>query len=72
MVELTNLSPKPGVRLFAKLEGNNPTGSVKDRSALKMIAEAEADGTLTPEKIILGPTSGNTGIPLAMVGLLQG
>jgi cysteine synthase B len=72
LVELANLSPKPGVRLFAKLEGNNPTGSVKDRIALRMIEQAEADGTLTPDKIILEPTSGNTGISLAMVGLLKG
>jgi cysteine synthase B len=72
LVELTNLSPKAGVRLFAKLEGNNPTGSVKDRIALQMIEQAEADGTLTPDKIILEPTSGNTGISLAMVGLLKG
>ena len=72
LVELTNLSPKTGVRLFAKLEGNNPTGSVKDRIALRMIEQAEADGTLTPDKIILEPTSGNTGISLAMVGLLKG
>ena len=72
LVELPNLSPKPGVRLYAKLEGNNPTGSVKDRIALRMIEKAEADGTLTPDKIILEPTSGNTGISLAMVGRLKG
>ena len=48
LVELLNLSPKPGVRLFAKLEGANPTGSVKDRIALRMLGEAEANGTLTP------------------------
>ena len=72
LVELPNLSPKSGVRLYAKLEGNNPTGSVKDRIALRMIEKAEADGTLTPDKIILEPTSGNTGISLAMVGRLKG
>ncbi|MDP2953236.1 MAG: cysteine synthase family protein, partial [Chloroflexota bacterium] len=72
LVELPNLSPKPGIRLYAKLEGSNPTGSVKDRIALRMIEQAEADGTLTPDKIILEPTSGNTGISLAMVGRLKG
>ena len=72
VVELQNMSPKASVRIFAKLEGNNPTGSVKDRIALQMIEQAEADGTLTPDKIILEPTSGNTGISLAMVGLLKG
>ena len=72
LVELLNLSPKPEVRLFAKLEGANPTGSVKDRIALRMIEEAEADGTLTPDKVILEPTSGNTGISLALVGKLKG
>ena len=72
LVELPNLSPKPGVRLYAKLEGNNPTGSVKDRIAIGMIEQAEADGSLTPDKVILEPTSGNTGISLAMVGRLKG
>ncbi|MBI4340612.1 MAG: cysteine synthase family protein [Chloroflexi bacterium] len=72
LVELVHLSPKPGLRLFAKLEGNNPTGSVKDRIALTMIEQAEAQGLLTPDKIILEPTSGNTGIGLAMVGKLKG
>ncbi len=72
LVEMTHLSPKPGVRLYAKLEGQNPTGSVKDRIALRMIEQAEADGILTPEKVILEPTSGNTGISLAMVGRLKG
>ncbi|MBI2170676.1 MAG: cysteine synthase family protein [Chloroflexi bacterium] len=72
LVELPHLSPKAGVRLFAKLEGNNPTGSVKDRIALSMIEQAEAQGLLTPDKIILEPTSGNTGIGLAMVGKLKG
>ncbi len=72
LVELTRLSPKPGVRIFAKLEANNPTGSVKDRIALQMIEAAEAQGLLTPDKIILEPTSGNTGIGLAMVGKVKG
>ncbi len=72
LVELVHLSPKAGVRLFAKLEGNNPTGSVKDRIALQMIEAAEAQGLLTPERIILEPTSGNTGIGLAMVGKVKG
>ena len=72
MVELQNLSPKPDVRIFAKLEGQNPTGSVKDRIALKMIERAEADGQITPNRTILEPTSGNTGISLAMIGRLKG
>lgn len=72
LVELTRLSPKPGIRLYAKLEGNNPTGSVKDRIALRMIEQAESQGFLTPDKIILEPTSGNTGISLALVGRLKG
>ncbi len=72
LVEMPRLSPKPGVRLFAKLEGHNPTGSVKDRIAKAMIEQAEADGTLTPEKVLLEATSGNTGISLAMVGTYKG
>ena len=72
LVELPKLSPKAGVRLFAKLEGSNPTGSVKDRIARSMILEAEATGKLTHEKVILEPTSGNTGISLAMIGRLKG
>ena len=72
LVELPNLSPGTGVRLFAKLEGNNPTGSVKDRIAKSMILKAEAGGELTSDRIILEPTSGNTGIALAMIGRLRG
>jgi cysteine synthase B len=72
LVELRNLSPKPGVRLFAKLEGQNPTGSVKDRIAKYMIDAAEASGELTPDRMVLEPTSGNTGISLAMVCRLKG
>src|SRR5207342_2107074 len=62
----------PDVRLWAKLEGNNPTGSTKDRIAKKMVEMAEASGDLTPEKIILEPTSGNTGIARAMVAARKG
>ena len=72
MVELPNFSPRPEVRLFAKLEGNNPTGSLKDRIARAMIERAEADGLLAPDRIILEPTSGNTGISLAMVAGRKG
>jgi len=72
LVELPRLSPKPGVRLFAKLEGHNPTGSLKDRIAKYMVEQAEADGKLTHDKVILESTSGNTGISLAMVGRRKG
>lgn len=72
LVGLPNLSPKPGVNIWAKLEGENPTGSVKDRIALAMIEAAEASGELTSDKIVLEPTSGNTGIGLAMVCRLKG
>lgn len=72
LVELPRLAPRPGVRIFAKLEGQNPTGSLKDRIARAMVEEAEAGGQLTSEKIILEPTSGNTGISLAMIGRLKG
>lgn len=72
LVELDNLSPNPNVRLYAKLEGQNPTGSVKDRIAFKMIERAEADGEVSPNRTILEPTSGNTGISLAMIGRLKG
>ena len=67
MVELPTLSPREGVRLFAKLEGRNPTGSVKDRVARSMIESAEASGAVAPGQTILEPTSGNTGISLAMI-----
>jgi cysteine synthase len=67
LVGLPAMSPRPEVRLWAKLEGQNPTGSMKDRIALRMITEAERAGTLTPDKIVLEPTSGNTGISLAMI-----
>ena len=72
LVQLQNLSPQPGVRIYAKLEGQNPTGSVKDRIGLKMIERAEADGEISPNRTILEPTSGNTGISLAMIGRLKG
>jgi [CysO sulfur-carrier protein]-thiocarboxylate-dependent cysteine synthase len=72
LVRLSRLSPKPGVSIYAKLEGHNPTGSVKDRIALYMISEAEKSGELTPDKVILEPTSGNTGISLAMVARARG
>ncbi len=72
LVELPRLSPKAGVRLFAKLEGSNPTGSIKDRVALAMIEAAEASGELEPGRALLEPTSGNTGISLAMVAKLKG
>jgi cysteine synthase len=72
LVGLPNMSPKPGVRLWGKLEGQNPTGSTKDRIARAMIEAAEASGKLTPERTILEPTSGNTGISLAMVARRKG
>jgi [CysO sulfur-carrier protein]-thiocarboxylate-dependent cysteine synthase len=72
LVELPRLAPKPEVRLFAKLEGANPTGSTKDRVALAMIEAAEASGELRPGRALLEPTSGNTGISLALVAKLKG
>ena len=72
LVELTRMSPKEGVRIFAKLEGTNPTGSLKDRIARYMIEKAEAEGKLTRDKTILEPTSGNTGIALAFVAKRKG
>ncbi len=72
LVGLPQMSPRPDVRLWAKLEDRNPTGSVKDRAALFMIEQAEKDGLLTPGATILEPTSGNTGISLAMVARLRG
>jgi [CysO sulfur-carrier protein]-thiocarboxylate-dependent cysteine synthase len=67
LVELRRLSPKPGVRIWAKLESHNPTGSVKDRVARAMIEDAEEKGAIAPGQTILEPTSGNTGISLAMI-----
>ncbi len=72
LVGLPNLSPSESVRLWAKLEDRNPTGSIKDRAALQMITGAEADGLLRPGSTILEPTSGNTGIALAMAAKLKG
>jgi cysteine synthase len=67
LVELKRLSPKPGVRIYAKLESYNPTGSVKDRVARSLIEDAEERGAIRPGQTILEPTSGNTGISLAMI-----
>ncbi|MEX2646606.1 MAG: cysteine synthase family protein [Gaiellaceae bacterium] len=72
LVELRRLSPSPSVRLYAKLEGQNPTGSIKDRVAKAMIEAAEAAGELEPGRALLEPTSGNTGISLALVAKLKG
>jgi [CysO sulfur-carrier protein]-thiocarboxylate-dependent cysteine synthase len=72
LVGLPRLSPGPEVRLWAKLEDRNPTGSVKDRAAAYMVAAAEKDGLLHPGSVILEPTSGNTGISLALVARLRG
>src|SRR6201989_500512 len=72
LVGLPHLSPAPDVRLWAKLEDRNPTGSVKDRAAFYMVEQAEKDGLLHPGSVILEPTSGNTGISLAMVAKLRG
>jgi [CysO sulfur-carrier protein]-thiocarboxylate-dependent cysteine synthase len=72
LVGLHALSPTPGVRIWAKLEGQNPGGSSKDRIALKMVELAERDGLLTPGATILEPSSGNTGIGLALVARLRG
>lgn len=72
LVALERLNPNPAVRILAKLEGSNPGGSVKDRTALYLIRTAETSGALTPGKTILEPTSGNTGIALAMIGAAKG
>ena len=72
MVRINNMNPNPSVELYAKLEGFKPTGSIKDRIALMMIEQAENEGALTKDKIIIEPTSGNTGIGLAMIGTVKG
>ena len=72
LVRLANLNPNPDVEVLCKLEGCNPGGSVKDRPALYMITKAEESGELTRDKIILEPTSGNTGIAIAMIGAAKG
>lgn len=72
LVKINRLNPNPNTTMYAKLEGFNPTGSVKDRIALSMIDQAEAEGILTKDKIIIEPTSGNTGVSLAMIGKVKG
>ena len=72
MVRINNLYVKPGVNIYAKLEGFNPTGSIKDRIAMQMIKQAEREGKLVPGKTIIEPTSGNTGIGLAIIGIVKG
>jgi cysteine synthase B len=72
VVQLTNLNGTSGVKIYAKLEGNNPGGSIKDRPAFYMIAMAEKTGELTKDKTIIEPTSGNTGIAIAMIGAAKG
>jgi cysteine synthase len=72
MVDISLLSPNPAVRILAKLEGQNPAGSIKDRIAWSMVQEAEADGTLTPGRTIIEPSSGNTGIALSMIARTRG
>ena len=72
MVDVSTLSPNPDVRILVKLEGQNPGGSVKDRVALSMVEQAEADGVLAPGQTLLEPSSGNTGIGLALVCRLKG
>jgi len=72
MIRINRLNPNPDVEIYAKLEGFNPTGSIKDRIALKMIEQAENSGELTKDKIIIEATSGNTGIGLAMIGTVKG
>ena len=72
MVRINSLNPNPDVNIFAKLEGFNPSGSIKDRIAVKMISEAERDGRLRPGQTIIEPTSGNTGIGLAIIGIVKG
>ncbi|MFI3268105.1 MAG: cysteine synthase family protein [Rikenellaceae bacterium] len=72
MVQINRLNPNPNVNIFAKLEGFNPTGSIKDRIALQMLNKAEKQGLLTPGKIIIEPTSGNTGIGLAIASVVKG
>jgi len=72
IVDVSSISPNPDVRILGKMEGQNPGGSVKDRIALAMISDAEAEGTLTPGKTIIEPSSGNTGIALAMISRIRG
>ena len=72
LVKINRLNPNKNVSIYAKIEGSSPTGSIKDRIALKMIEQAESEGLLTKGKIIIEPTSGNTGIGLAMIGRVKG
>ena len=72
VVDVSQLSPNPDVRILAKLESQNPAGSVKDRIARKMIEEGEADGSLTPGQQLIEPSSGNTGIAMAMIAQIKG
>jgi len=72
LVKINKLNPNPNTNIFAKFEGMNPSGSIKDRIALKMIEQAEANGALVPGKTIIEPTSGNTGIGIAMIGAVKG
>lgn len=72
MVRINKLCPNPDVNIFAKLEGFNPTGSIKDRIAIAMVEQAEKEGKLYPGKTIIEPTSGNTGIGLAIAGIVKG
>ena len=72
LVKITELNPNENVKIYAKIEGFNPTGSIKDRIALEMIKQAEQEGKLTKGKTIIEPTSGNTGISLAMIGAAKG
>ena len=72
LIRINRLNPNPNVTIYAKFEGSNPTGSIKDRIALRMVEQAEAEGKLTKDKCILEPTSGNTGIGLAMLGAVKG
>jgi len=72
LVKIKNINPNPKVRIYAKLEGFNPTGSIKDRIAVKMIEQAEQSEALKKDMIIIEPTSGNTGISLAMIGTIKG
>ncbi len=72
LVKINRLCPNPNVNIFAKVEGFNPTGSIKDRIAIQMVEQAEKEGKLTPGKTIIEPTSGNTGIGLAIAGIVKG
>jgi cysteine synthase B len=72
LVKINKLNPNKNASIFAKIEGSNPTGSIKDRIALSMIEQAEVEGKLTKGKTIIEPTSGNTGVALAMIGVLKG